>query len=93
MKDGANEHFVVVNVNSVLYKMTAEIEKELTIPLASTSMNEDELDEYIHEYLSKGDGFKTLYSGENITNFAWDEEELDISVVKPPFRLRDDASV
>lgn len=93
MKDVANENFVVVNVKSFLWKMTAEIEKELTIPLPSTSMSEDELDDYIHEYLSKGDGGKTFYSGENFTYFAWDEEELDISLVKPPFRLRDDASV
>ena len=89
MKDVANENFVVVNVKSFLWKMTAEIEKELTIPLQSTSMSEDELDDYIHEYLSKGDGFKTFYSGENFIDFTWYEEELEISVVKPPFHLRD----
>lgn len=91
MKKSADEKFVVVNVKSSLWKMTAEIEKELTIPLPSTPMDDDELDDYLHEYLYDGDGLSDFYSTKNITHFDWREEESSFSIVRQPYRLTDSA--
>ena len=86
------ECYVVVKVKSFLWKMTAEIEKEYTIPVPSLSMDEDELHDYLNEYLYDGDGLLDFYSTENITRFDWGEEDSSISIVRQPYRLTDDAT-
>jgi hypothetical protein len=87
-----DEHFVVVNVKSLLWKMSAEMEKELIVPVPSMSMDEDELHDYLNEYLYEGDGLLDFYSTKNITYFDWLEEEGSFSIVRQPYRLTDDAS-